>query len=125
MSPLQFVILFVAAGALAVRFLGGLICRVAGWSFMTGGAVALASEPGFGAVGVLALGCALWLVGHLHYALRHGAHKSALAGRVLRGRRGAGARPLGSPRSAVGDHRRRAQRSADQRRPIPRTGKVS
>jgi hypothetical protein len=85
MSPLGFVVLF-AVGVLAVRLLGSFVCRVAGWAFMIGGAMALALEPGLGAVGIVALGCALWLVGHLHYALRHGAYKSPLAGRVLRGR---------------------------------------
>jgi hypothetical protein len=125
MGPPQFVVLF-AAGALAVRLLGGFVCRVAGWLFMTGGAAALASEPGFGAVRVLAAGWVLWLVGHLHYALRHGAYKSPLGGRVLpremrgRGLDLSGARDQRSATSVAGHCP-----ATGQRRPISRTGKVS
>jgi hypothetical protein len=82
MSPAGFAVLL-AVAALAVWLLGGVVLRVGGWIVMIVGVVGLMSGQGLAAVGFLLLGCVMWLVGHLHYALRHGAYKSPLAGRVI------------------------------------------
>lgn len=70
---------------LGAWLLGGLVLRVGGALLLFGGAVGLAAAGNANGLLVVALGAALWLAGHLHYALRHGAWKSALAGRILEG----------------------------------------
>lgn len=62
---------------------GGLLARATGALLMLAGAVGAAAIDDANGLVVFALGGGLWLVGHFHYALRHGEFKSTLAGQFL------------------------------------------
>ncbi len=62
---------------------GGLLARAGGCLLMLTGAVGAAAIGTASGLVLFALGIALWLVGHWHYALRHGEFKSLLAKRAL------------------------------------------
>jgi hypothetical protein len=69
----------VAAGTLALGllfawFLGGVLLRLGGLVLALAALAVLALTGDANAIGA-----ALWLVGHWHYALRHGDYKSPLA----------------------------------------------
>lgn len=69
--------------ALALLFawvLGGVLLRLGGIAVALAGAVGVAASGNPNGVLVLAIGAALWLAGHWHWALRHGCFKSPLAG---------------------------------------------
>ena len=61
---------------------GGLLARWAGVLLVVAGSVGLASTGNANGLLLVALGIALWLVGHLLYRMRRGAWKSALAERL-------------------------------------------
>jgi hypothetical protein len=61
---------------------GGLLARCAGVLLVVAGSVGLASTGNANGLLLVALGIALWLVGHLLYRMRRGAWKSALAERL-------------------------------------------
>jgi hypothetical protein len=81
-TPVGFLVLLVA-GALVAWVLGGVVLRLGGCAFVIGGVIGLVSGPGVEALGLLVLGCLMWLVGHWHYALRHGVYKSGLVDSVI------------------------------------------
>lgn len=66
-----------------VWLFGGLLARWAGVLLVAAGSVGLASTGNANGFLLVALGIALWLVGHLLYRMRRGAWKSALVERVL------------------------------------------
>lgn len=69
--------------ALALLFtwiFGGLLLRVGGLLLVFAGAIVLALSGNANGILVAAIGAVLWLLGHGHYALRHGVWKSQLAG---------------------------------------------
>jgi hypothetical protein len=76
------IVLLVALGA---WFFGGFVLRVGGALLILAGAFGLAATGGASGLLLVALGTVLWWIGHLHYALRHGVWKSALAARVYEG----------------------------------------
>ena len=78
MSPTDLAIWFLV-GLLAFWPLGGFVARVGGLLLVLAGTANLALNPQVGAVLLIAIGAAMWLVGHWHYALRHHAYKSPLA----------------------------------------------
>jgi len=61
---------------------GGLLARWAGVLLVAAGSVGLAGTGNANGLFLVALGIALWLVGHLLYRMRRGAWKSALAERL-------------------------------------------
>ena len=72
--------------ALALLFawvLGGVLLRLGGLALALASAVAVAVSGNPNGVLVFAIGAALWLVGHWHWALRHGSFKSPLADLLL------------------------------------------
>ncbi|HXV05724.1 MAG TPA: hypothetical protein VFP23_07490 [Solirubrobacterales bacterium] len=77
MISIHFVLLF-AAGALAFWLLGGVLCRLGGLLCVAAGALGMAFSPGAEALLFLALGTAIWLAGHWHYALRRQRFKNPL-----------------------------------------------
>jgi hypothetical protein len=62
---------------------GGLLARWASALLVVAGSVGIASTGNANGFLLVALGIALWLVGHLLYRMRRGVWKSALAERVL------------------------------------------
>ena len=60
--------------------LGGVLLRLGGLAVALAGAAGVAVSGNPNGVLVFALGAALWLAGHWHWALRHGCFKSPLAG---------------------------------------------
>lgn len=64
---------------------GGFALRLGGALLVLVGAVGLATTGNANAILLVTLGIAAWWTGHLHYALRHGAWKSALARRATEG----------------------------------------
>ena len=62
---------------------GGLLARWAGALLIVAGSAGLASTGDANGLLLVALGAALWLVGHLLYRMRRGVWKSVLAERVL------------------------------------------
>jgi hypothetical protein len=60
--------------------LGGVLLRLGGIAVALAGAVGVAASGNPNGVLVFAVGAALWLAGHWHWALRHGCFKSPLAG---------------------------------------------
>lgn len=71
--------------ALGFWIFGGFALRLGGVLLVLVGAVGLATMGNVSAILLVALGVAAWWTGHLHYALRHGAWKSALARRPSKG----------------------------------------
>jgi hypothetical protein len=82
MSPADVAILFLL-GLVAFWLLGGFVARVSGLVLVFAGAANLALSPQMGAVMLVGIGAAMWLLGHWHYALRHQAYKSPLARHVF------------------------------------------
>lgn len=78
MSAVQIVVVL-AVGGLTGWVLGGVVLRLGGWALMVAGVVGVMSGPGVAAVGVIALGCVMWLVGHWHYGFRHHSYENRLA----------------------------------------------
>ncbi len=75
--------------ALALLFtwiFGGLLLRAGGLLLVFTGAIVLALSGNANGILVAAIGAVLWLLGHGHYALRHGIWKSALASRIATAR---------------------------------------
>jgi hypothetical protein len=70
------------AASLALWLFGGFFARLGGLLLVLIGAAALALGAA-GAPLTIAAGALLWLLGHLHYAVRHHSYKSPLARRVL------------------------------------------
>lgn len=68
--------------AASIWLFGGLLARWAGTLLVIAGSVGLASTGNANGFLLVALGTALWLVGHLLYRMRRGVWKSALAERV-------------------------------------------
>jgi hypothetical protein len=69
--------------ALALLFawvLGGVLLRLGGLALALASSVGVAVSGNPNGVLVFAIGTALWLAGHWHWALRHGYFKSLLAG---------------------------------------------
>jgi len=64
---------------------GGFALRLGGALLVLVGAVGLATTGNANAILLVTLGVAAWWTGHLNYALRHGAWKSALARRATEG----------------------------------------
>jgi hypothetical protein len=64
---------------LFVWILGGLLLRIGGLTLALAGAATVALSGNANGLLVFAIGAALWLAGHWHYALRHGEYKSPLA----------------------------------------------
>ena len=58
---------------------GGIALRLAGTVIALAGLLGLSLSGDARGVLVFALGACLWLAGHLHFRLRHGIFKSALA----------------------------------------------
>ena len=73
----------ILGGLLGLWLLGGLLTRIGGLLLVLAGGFDVGLQHGAGGVLVLALGALLWLAGHWHYALRHHAYKSPLAGYVF------------------------------------------
>lgn len=73
----------VALAFLFVWVLGGLLLRLGGFILAVAGAVVIALTGNPNGILVFAIGAALWLAGHWHYALRHHEYKSPLAGYVF------------------------------------------
>jgi hypothetical protein len=69
----------VALGLLFAWFLGGVLLRLGGLVLALAALAVLALTGDGNAIVVFAIGAALWLAGHWHYALRHGDYKSPLA----------------------------------------------
>jgi hypothetical protein len=62
--------------------LGGIALRLGGAVIALAALVGLSLTGDASGLLVFALGASLWLAGHLHFRLRHGAFKSALAERL-------------------------------------------
>jgi len=69
--------------ALGFWIFGGFALRLGGALLVIAGAAGLAITGDANGLLLVALGAAAWWAGHLHYALRHGAWRSALAGRAF------------------------------------------
>lgn len=69
----------VALGLFFAWFLGGVLLRLSGLVLALAALAVLALTGDGNAIVVFAIGAALWLAGHWHYALRHGDYKSPLA----------------------------------------------
>jgi hypothetical protein len=69
----------VALGLLFAWFFGGVLLRLGGLVLALAALAVLALTGEANAIVVFAIGTALWLAGHWHYALRHGDYKSPLA----------------------------------------------
>lgn len=63
--------------------LGGVALRLAGGLVLWVGLLGLAVTGDADGLLVGIVGALAWLAGHWHYALRHGAYKSPLAGRLF------------------------------------------
>jgi hypothetical protein len=72
-------------GAIGLWIFGGFALRVGGALLVVVGAVGLATASDANGLLLVALGSAAWWTGHLHYALRREAWKSALAQRLFDG----------------------------------------
>jgi hypothetical protein len=66
----------------SIWLFGSLLARCAGVLLVVAGSVGLASTGNANGLLLVALGIALWLVGHLLYRVRRGAWKSALVERL-------------------------------------------
>ena len=64
--------------------LGGVLLRLGGFALALAGVAGVAASGNANGVLVFAIGAALWLAGHWHWALRHGCFKSPLAGFAFR-----------------------------------------
>ena len=62
---------------------GGILLRTGGLTTVLLGALDLSINHNPAGIALLAIGLALWLVGHWHYALRHHHYKSPLAQRIF------------------------------------------
>lgn len=62
---------------------GSLLARWAGALLVVAGSAGIASTGDANGLLLVALGSALWLIGHYFYRMRRGTWKSALAERVL------------------------------------------
>lgn len=82
MISIHFAVLF-AAGALAFWALGGIVLRIGGWVYLAVGTLGALFGDGTEPLLFLLLGAAMWLLGHWHYAARHGAFKSPVASYVF------------------------------------------
>ncbi len=82
MSPLDVAILSLV-GLAGFWLLGGFVARVGGLLLVFAGTANLALSPQMGAVMLIGIGAAMWLLGHWHYALRHQAFKSPLARHIF------------------------------------------
>lgn len=76
-----------AIGILALALIGawtfgGIALRLGGAVIALAGLLGLSLTGNASGLLVFALGASLWLAGHLHFRLRHGAFKSALAERL-------------------------------------------
>lgn len=80
--------------------LGGIALRLAGAVIALAGLLGLSLRGEAGGILVFLLGACLWLAGHLHFRLRHGAFKSALAERLCLAAASAWRRGLEISRSA-------------------------
>lgn len=74
----------VALGLLFAWFFGGVLLRLGGLVLALAALAVLALTGNGNAIVVFAIGAALWLAGHWHYALRHGDYKSPLAAFLFR-----------------------------------------
>jgi hypothetical protein len=77
-------------GTLAVALIGawvfgGIVLRLAGGLLGLAGLIGLSLSGNANGLLVFVLGACLWLAGHLHFRLRHGAFKSALVKRLVCG----------------------------------------
>jgi hypothetical protein len=73
---------FLGIAALAALFAwlcGGVLLRLGGLALVLTGAIGMASSGDADGALIAALGAALWLLGHGHYALRHREFRSLLA----------------------------------------------
>lgn len=73
-----------AFGTLAIALIcswviGGIALRLAGGFFALAGLLGLSLSGNANGLVVFTLGACLWLAGHLHFRLRHGDFRSALA----------------------------------------------
>jgi hypothetical protein len=66
----------------SIWLFGSLLTRWAGILLVVAGSAGLASTGDTNGLLLVALGAALWLVGHCFYRIRRGAWKSALAERL-------------------------------------------
>ena len=82
MISIHFAVLL-GAGALAFWAFGGIVLRLGGWLYLAAGTLAALFGHGPEPLVFLLLGAASWLLGHWHYALRHGAFKSPVASYVI------------------------------------------
>ena len=82
MISIHLAVLF-AAGALAFLAFGGLVLRIGGWVYLGVGALGALFGHGADPLLFLLLGAAMWLLGHWHYAVRHGVFKSPAAAYVF------------------------------------------
>ncbi|HEY1853683.1 MAG TPA: hypothetical protein VGG40_03785 [Solirubrobacterales bacterium] len=76
-----------AVGTLALALIcvwvfGGIALRFGGTLLALAGLLGLSLAGNANGLLVFVLGACLWLAGHLHFRLRHGAFKSALAERL-------------------------------------------
>lgn len=69
--------------AIGFWLIGGIVLRVGGTIIALVGAAGLVLNGNANGILVFAIGVALWLVGHWHFALRHHEYKSPLAERVF------------------------------------------
>lgn len=69
----------VTLGLLLAWLFGGVLLRAGGLVLALAALAVLALTGEANAIVVFAIGAALWLAGHWHYALRHGDYKSPLA----------------------------------------------
>lgn len=69
--------------AIGLWLLGGVFLRVGGVIFAFVGALSLITLGDPVALFMVAIGFAMWLAGHWHYALRHHEYKSPLAQRIF------------------------------------------
>lgn len=68
--------------AAGIWLFGGVLARLAGILLVLAGALTLTATGQAGALFPVAAGALLWLAGHLHYRVRFGFWKSALAERI-------------------------------------------
>lgn len=65
--------------ALVFWLVGGVALRSLGWIAIVAGVVVLAASGGASGLALAVAGVALWVLGHLHFAVRHRVWKSPLA----------------------------------------------
>jgi hypothetical protein len=76
------VIGILALGLICAWVFGGIVLRLVGTVIAFAGLVGLSLTGNVSGLLAFALGAGLWLGGHLHFRLRHGAFKSAVAERL-------------------------------------------